>query len=258
MRTISADSKLSTSEFRASAALAAYENRGVEGRARGLNGPRFAAAIAIACGLACGLDAAAPARAAAARVSGALMSYQGQPEARRDLHFENCVTQDEYLAPTHPGGTFAQSLPPGCYDLRAERGAILRHGIIVKDTDVDDWFSQRPRTAGAGASVRPRRTFSDPADQSGALDCLHFHARSDRGPGQRRGSAGALFGERMAEAAEADRGQYQRRRARARLTTSTNRWISIRPSRERRHRPSLPPRRRFRRNPRRVGAADRR
>jgi hypothetical protein len=94
---------------------------------------RFIAALAVACGLMIALDAAP---AAAARVSGALMSYQGQPEASRDLHFENCVTQDEYLAPTHPGGLFAQSLPPGCYDLRAERGAILRRGIIVGNSDV--------------------------------------------------------------------------------------------------------------------------
>jgi hypothetical protein len=97
---------------------------------------RFIAALASACGLMIALDAALPVSAAAARVSGALMSYQGQPEASRDLHFENCVTQDEYLAPTHPGGVFAQSLPPGCYDLRAERGAILRHGIIVGNSDV--------------------------------------------------------------------------------------------------------------------------
>jgi hypothetical protein len=99
--------------------------------ARGLT---VALVLAFAFGL--GLDAASPAPAAAARVSGTLTGYQGQPEPSRDLHFENCVTQDEYLAPTHSDSSFAQSLPPGCYDLRAERGAILRHGIIVGDQDV--------------------------------------------------------------------------------------------------------------------------
>jgi hypothetical protein len=82
------------------------------------------------------LVALVPAVASATRVSGTLVAYQGQPEVSRDLHFENCVTRDSYLAPTHSDGSFAQSLPPGSYDLRAERGAILRHGIIVGDTPV--------------------------------------------------------------------------------------------------------------------------
>jgi len=88
------------------------------------------------CALALGVVAACPALAAAARVSGVLTTYEGQLAPSRDLHFENCITQDEYLAPTHADGSFAQRLPPGCYDLRAERGAVLRHGIIVKDNDV--------------------------------------------------------------------------------------------------------------------------
>src|SRR5277367_6880818 len=108
----------------------------VKNRIHSITSDRFVAAVASACGMMLALGAALPAPVAAARVSGALMSYQGQPEASRDLHFENCVTQDEYLAPTHPGGVFAQSLPPGCYDLRAERGAILRRGIIVGNSDV--------------------------------------------------------------------------------------------------------------------------
>jgi hypothetical protein len=81
-------------------------------------------------------DAALPAAAAAARVSGTFVGYRGQPEPSRDLHFENCISHDSYLAPTHTDATFAQNLPPGCYNLRAERGAILRLGIIVNDTDL--------------------------------------------------------------------------------------------------------------------------
>jgi hypothetical protein len=86
--------------------------------------------------LAFALAATLPGTAAAARVSGTFVTYQGQPAASRDLHFENCVTRDSYLAPTHSDGSFAQSLPPGCYDLRAERGAIVRRGITVGDVEL--------------------------------------------------------------------------------------------------------------------------
>src|SRR5665213_2328151 len=82
------------------------------------------------------LGAGLPATARAAIVSGTLTGYEGKAEPSRDLHFENCVTHDEYLAPTHTDSSFAQNLPPGCYDLRAEQGAILRHGIIVGDSDI--------------------------------------------------------------------------------------------------------------------------
>lgn len=90
----------------------------------------------IACVLALTCDALRPAIASAARVSGTLVGYQGQPEPSRDLHFENCASHDSYLAPTHTDATFAQNLPPGCYNLRAERGAILRRAIIVRDSDL--------------------------------------------------------------------------------------------------------------------------
>ncbi|MBI3759752.1 MAG: hypothetical protein HY269_08375 [Deltaproteobacteria bacterium] len=82
------------------------------------------------------LGAGIPAIARAAIVSGTLAGYEGKPEPSRDLHFENCITHDEYLAPTHADSAFAQNLPPGCYDLRAEQGAILRHAIIVGDSDI--------------------------------------------------------------------------------------------------------------------------
>jgi len=94
------------------------------------------AAIMLACVLAMLVVAGLPAAASAARISGTLIGYQGQPAPRRDLHFENCASHDSYLAPTHTDATFAQNLPPGCYNLRAERGAILRPGIMVKDNDV--------------------------------------------------------------------------------------------------------------------------
>lgn len=97
---------------------------------------KFARGRAGAVAIALGLIAALPGAAAAARVSGTLVTYHGQPDPSRDLHFENCATQDSYLAPTHNDGSFAQEIPPGCYDLRAERGAILRHSIIVRESDI--------------------------------------------------------------------------------------------------------------------------
>ncbi len=94
-------------------------------------GVRFALPAALATLIALGLVAATAGAAAAARVSGTFATYRGQPAPSRDLHFENCVTLDSFLAPTHRDGSFAQTLPPGCYDLRTERGAIVRHGIMV-------------------------------------------------------------------------------------------------------------------------------
>jgi hypothetical protein len=95
---------------------------------------KITAFAAVATALA--LVATLPGIAAAARVSGTFATYQGQPAASRELHFENCVTHDSYMAPTHGDGSFAQTLPPGNYDLRAERGAIVRHAIMVGDADL--------------------------------------------------------------------------------------------------------------------------
>lgn len=96
---------------------------------------RFAAialSIAAAAGLAAGAQIAG-----AANVSG-LMSYRdGSPGARRWLHYENRVTNDIYIAPTTPDGSFTADLPPGLYDLRAERGVILADKIRVDAEDVN-------------------------------------------------------------------------------------------------------------------------
>lgn len=95
-------------------------------------GSSFAALI-LSLGL---LLAAAPA-ALAMRVGGALINGTGGPIASRDLHFQDCVTQDIYLSPTHENGSFAAQLPPGCYQLRNETGAILIHAIYVSKYDVN-------------------------------------------------------------------------------------------------------------------------
>ena len=96
---------------------------------------RFAAAalsVAVAAGLAAGARIAG-----AANVSG-LMSYRdGKPAERRQLHYENRVTSDIYVAPTKPDGSFTADLPPGLYDLRAERGVILASKIRVDAEDVN-------------------------------------------------------------------------------------------------------------------------
>ncbi len=76
------------------------------------------------------LSGAVPAHAG--WVSGTLTTYEGQrPETDRSLHFENRATRDIYMAPTAPDGSFGAQLPPGIYELRAERGAILTQNIVV-------------------------------------------------------------------------------------------------------------------------------
>ncbi len=75
--------------------------------------------------------------AGAANVSG-MMSYRnGKPAERRQLHYENRVTSDIYVAPTTPDGSFTADLPPGVYDLRAERGLILVSRIRVDNADIN-------------------------------------------------------------------------------------------------------------------------
>jgi hypothetical protein len=74
----------------------------------------------------------------AARVSGVLTGYENStPLASRDLHFQNIVTGDAYLSPTHSDGSFGASLPPGTYRLRGETGAILVSSIVVGRSDID-------------------------------------------------------------------------------------------------------------------------
>ena len=96
---------------------------------------RFAA---VALSVAVGAGLAAGARiAGAANVSG-MMSYRdGKPADRRQLHYENRVTNDIFVAPTKPDGSFTADLPTGFYDLRAERGVILASKIRVDNDDIN-------------------------------------------------------------------------------------------------------------------------
>jgi hypothetical protein len=89
----------------------------------------------------------APAMARAARVSGTLTGYESStPLASRDLHFQNEITGDVFLTPTHADGGFAASLPPGIYSLRTETGAVLKHNIRV---------GSRPVSVGAVSELAP-------------------------------------------------------------------------------------------------------
>jgi hypothetical protein len=98
------------------------------GRHRG-----FAAAalsVAVAAGLAAGAQIAG-----AANASGTMSYRDGTPAQRRQLHYENLVTSDIYVAPTKPDGSFTADLPPGWYDLRAERGVNVGH--VVEPAPLD-------------------------------------------------------------------------------------------------------------------------
>jgi hypothetical protein len=81
---------------------------------------------------------ASPSHAEAARVGGVLTGYENStPQASRDLHFQNIITGDIYLSPTHSDGSFRASLPPGTYRLRTETGAVLVNSIVVHRADID-------------------------------------------------------------------------------------------------------------------------
>jgi hypothetical protein len=74
--------------------------------------------------------------AGAAIVSGTMSYRDGSPANKRQLHYENVVTNDIYVAPTNPDGSFSADLPPGVYDLRAERGVVLASKIRVGKQEV--------------------------------------------------------------------------------------------------------------------------
>ena len=96
---------------------------------------RFAAvalSVAIGAGLAVGARTAG-----AAHVSGVMSYRDGSPADKRQLHYENRVTSDMFVAPTKPDGSFTANLPPGLYDLRAERGVVLASKIRVDSADVN-------------------------------------------------------------------------------------------------------------------------
>lgn len=84
------------------------------------------------------LIGAAPDNSDAARVTGVLTAHgSSTPLASRDLHFQNVITGDVYLSPTHSDGSFRAILPPGKYRLRTETGAVLMRSIVVDQADIN-------------------------------------------------------------------------------------------------------------------------
>jgi hypothetical protein len=94
-----------------------------------------------ACGFLLGLALVAalaiPVRANAATVTGRFVYRNGAPAADRQLHFENTITEDMYIAPTDSDGRYTVDLPPGVYDLRAERGVVLQPNVVVGRNEVN-------------------------------------------------------------------------------------------------------------------------
>jgi len=69
-------------------------------------------------------------------VSGVYTNRGGAPLSDHQLHFQNRVSGDMYLTRSGGDGSFSADLPPGIYDLRAERGLVIRSGIVVGPTPV--------------------------------------------------------------------------------------------------------------------------
>lgn len=74
--------------------------------------------------------AIAASSARGATVTGVLTTYHGQLAPERQIHFENRVTQDIFLARTGKDGAFSADLPAGSYSLRLERGAIAATFLV--------------------------------------------------------------------------------------------------------------------------------
>ena len=72
-------------------------------------------------------------RAEATMVGGVFTDPGGKPIVDRQLHFENHITRDLYLARTGSDGSFSADLPAGTYDLRDERGGLVQAHIRVND-----------------------------------------------------------------------------------------------------------------------------
>lgn len=95
------------------------------------------AASRILCAAVAGALLLCFARADAAEVSGIYTNRGGKPLADHQLHFQNHIAGDMYLTRTGADGSFSTDLPPGTYDLRAERGLIVRPGIRVENANLD-------------------------------------------------------------------------------------------------------------------------
>jgi hypothetical protein len=92
----------------------------------------FALTLTFACAI-----ALSPHAAGATIVSGNFIYRNGKPGNDRQLHLENRATNDIYVAACNSDGTFSADVPPGLYDLRAERGVILKYRIRVEEEPIN-------------------------------------------------------------------------------------------------------------------------
>ena len=103
-------------------------------RSKRVNDSMWNSASRFLCAAVIGTLVLSVVRADAAMVSGTYTSPAGRPLPDHQLHFENRISGDMYLTRTGSDGSFSSDLPPGTYDLRAERGLVVRPGIRVEES----------------------------------------------------------------------------------------------------------------------------
>jgi hypothetical protein len=70
-------------------------------------------------------------QARAAFISATVVDAAGAAVAQHQIHVENHITGDSFLATTAADGGFIVDVPPGYYDVRDESGAILYHDVVA-------------------------------------------------------------------------------------------------------------------------------
>lgn len=119
------------------------------------------------------------ARANAGTVSGIYSDRKGTPLSDHQLHFENRISGDIFLARTGSDGSFSTDLPPGSYDLRAERGLVLYQNLLV------EYGAMNLGQVHDGAPLDLRRPFqregiAPSMVESGAPATAHLHTGNNK------------------------------------------------------------------------------
>jgi hypothetical protein len=70
-------------------------------------------------------------QARAAIIRATVVDQHGAPVAQHQIHVENHVSGDSFLATTAADGGFAVDVPPGYYDVRDDTGAILYSDVVA-------------------------------------------------------------------------------------------------------------------------------
>ncbi|HYA35559.1 MAG TPA: hypothetical protein VEF03_08060 [Candidatus Binataceae bacterium] len=90
---------------------------------------RFAVSVAIALTLS--------ATGYCAEVSGTFVSFDGKPVSDTQLHFEAIPGGDIFMTRTGADGKFSTVLRRGTYEIRTERGLVLKSRVKVDTSDVN-------------------------------------------------------------------------------------------------------------------------